>query len=168
MISEVNQSTKQIIGFKNLINEVNKIPNITIDLNDSIDRQRDALAFVVDEIYRQFNDSNWELILNEFIQNIKMWNTPPNSAISTRKIVNFIKHLFESRVFFLIENEKLDEKQKVTIKNIHKLYVSNLDTILKTSPIEKPIKLGGIPITFLPEWYINKVHLKTNSIQEGA
>jgi hypothetical protein len=152
-------TTNQVQAFKNLLTEVNKIPNVTISLTAENDRQRDSLAFVVDELYRQFNNSHWQLILQDFVQKVNEWNTAPQTS-PTAEISKFIKHLFEARVVSLLEDNQMTEEQKNTLRHIRELYTISIDAILENTPFGKPVTLAGIPTSFLPAWYQNKLYLK--------
>lgn len=144
----------QIDAFKALVSEVNKIPGIVISLNKEEDPQRDTLAFVVDGVYRQFKaNNNWKEVLKDLPIKVQSWNTPPDPFKASTALLEFVRHLFESRVFEILSDPDVPEIQKKNIQAIHALYEATVASILKHSPKDKAVSLSGIPAGLLPAWY---------------
>jgi hypothetical protein len=154
MINTVSENVQnQIIAFKHLVAEVNKIPGIKIDLSSPTDRQRDALAFLVDEIYHQFKENNWQQVMQDVIQKVRQSNDPPDSLKASKEIVNFIKHLYESRTVHLLANPSIPAEQKEVIQTLFNLYATAVENLLGHSAVGKPVSLAGVPANLLPDWY---------------
>lgn len=153
MVSSINQQTtvnEQINAFKGLVDQVNAIPGVKIDLKAAIDRQRDSLAFAVDELYCQFKDSNWEGAVARLGQDV---SSRPNPYDATRRLVEVITHLFESRVLSLKAGDTLTPQQKMNLDAIYRLYVTAVEAVVKHSSKDQPLYFAGIPEDLLPEWY---------------
>lgn len=152
----------QIEGFLALVQAVNEIPHVHIPLNQSRDPQREALAFVVDTIYRQFKEENWPLVLQKLPDQVREWNTPKNAVRATSSLLKFIQHLFDYRIAE-IKQHASTEGEKEWAEGIRILYQTTTSSILKQAeqdPKDQPVNIGGIPQSLLPEWYVNKKYLE--------
>ncbi|MBA3815000.1 MAG: hypothetical protein H0X29_00450 [Parachlamydiaceae bacterium] len=148
----------QIDTFIALVNEVNQIPNITISLNEENDLQRDALAFLVDTIYRQFKNENWPQMMKQLPLKIKDWNTPRNSFKATSSLLKFIQHLVDYRIIEMLKTPELSDSNKEYIKTLHNLYQVSTASILKNAQPDSAVFFGGISKSLLPEWYLRKLY----------
>ncbi len=152
----------QIKAFIDLVAAVNKIPQMVIDLGKENDRQRDALAFVVDTIYRQFKSSNWPLALEELPVKVQGWNVSNNPREATSSLLQFIQSLFECRIAEM-KKAPLTEKEREYIDTLRNLYQTSTQRVLADALREKknaPVSLGGIPRDLLPDWYLNGQYRK--------
>jgi len=157
--SENDPTSIQIDVFKKLVKEVNSINGMKpIVLNASSDKQRDALAFIVDSVYLQYQDNDWNLILNDLPDRVRKWNTPPDGSEASKKILEFIDHLLEFRIKKIISNPSLSEDKKAQATAYKNLFSSIINGVLKEAK-EKPVSLSGISKSFLPEWYQKKLYL---------
>lgn len=149
----------QIESFITLVKEVNCIPGVKISLKEETDLQRDALAFMVDTVYRQFKNDDWPLMMRQLPLKIRMWNTPPDGFNATRHLLKFIQHLVNYRIIEMLEAQDLPDSDKQYITALHNLYQVSTDATLKNAKPGFPIFFGGISYSLLPEWYIQKNYL---------
>ena len=104
--------TLQINAFKALVGEVNHIPGMQINLLNEVDTQRDALAFMVDAVYRQLKNTNWTLVLNDLPIKVREWNTPPDALKASSSLLSFIRNLYEGRVAEIMSKPEVSENEK--------------------------------------------------------
>lgn len=158
-VKEMDSVEAQKSTFIALVKEVNAIPGVVISVSEEReDSQRDALAFIVDSIYLQFKENNWQLVLEQLPFKIHSWNTPPDAFKATSSLLEFIRHLFEFRMLDLLKEPDLSDENKAYIEALSQLYLASIESNLKNAKPGHPVFFGGISRSLLPEWYLEKYY----------